>query len=666
VSLRILFADDSMTAQSMGKKILSEAGYEVVAVSNGAAAVKKIAEQKPDIIILDVYMPGYSGLEVCEKVRGSMDTLKTPVLLTYGKMEHYRPEDGHRVRADGVIVKPFEASDLLAIVKKLEERINRTPPRAEQPVLVEPAGSHEAEIEAAEPFVDLAEPARFGSAAQSTVEVPDHMAGSSAFGDLLNSEPAPSNSSPVVAEAVAAPPPPMPQRASVPEYEIPVSWRDEPEPEVRTEAPAPVVAAPEPVIQAVPVVAEFQPEASEPPPPPPPPPPVPELVVTHVAMPAEISEPAVVEPAQTQPPEEPIVATPEPAASSSSSGNHSGFAGARPMHIPVYQEPETPASSYEFMPTSTPAPREIEIPREPNLQERADDTTRKTVADAVDPGLMTTRQQFEWEQEQKARLEAAELAPVETMELRPAEVEPPSSDLQDISAEMVAHAPQAPAIELAPAPASETAAPPPPAPPLVELSETRISEDDFEARVAAAMAAYKAVGPDAPLGGYDEPEAEIVHTEAAHAEAFAASPVHKQATAEPEPPAPVEHEEIISHPSHDVAEPELQAEPAYSVPTFEYRPPISAPEPVKDLEPRTIAAASHPLDESTEMEMHPIDVGAAIHEASLPVVESAVNAAAAAGAGTDHQAIAQAVHRVMEKLKPELVEEILRELKSKP
>ncbi len=68
--LRILFADDSMTAQNMGKKILSEAGYDVVAVSNGAAAVKKIAEQKPDIIILDVYMPGYSGLEVCEKVRG--------------------------------------------------------------------------------------------------------------------------------------------------------------------------------------------------------------------------------------------------------------------------------------------------------------------------------------------------------------------------------------------------------------------------------------------------------------------------------------------------------------------------------------------------------------------------------------------------------------------
>src|SRR5579871_1346745 len=127
-----------MTAQNMGKKILSEAGYDVVAVSNGAAAVKKIAEQKPDIIILDIYMPGYTGLEVCDKVRASVDTLKTPVLLTVGKMEPYRAEDANRVKADGVIIKPFEASDLLAVVKKLEERVTpRTVALAEQTVRLE-------------------------------------------------------------------------------------------------------------------------------------------------------------------------------------------------------------------------------------------------------------------------------------------------------------------------------------------------------------------------------------------------------------------------------------------------------------------------------------------------------------------------------------------------
>src|SRR5260370_174339 len=132
----------------MGKKILTEAGYDVVAVSNGAAAVKKIAEQKPDIIILDVYMPGYSGLEVCEKVRGSIETLKTPVLLTVGKMEPYKPEEANRVRADGVIVKPFEASDLLAIMKKFEERISQA---AAAPPLVQRSVAGEGFDEAPEP-----------------------------------------------------------------------------------------------------------------------------------------------------------------------------------------------------------------------------------------------------------------------------------------------------------------------------------------------------------------------------------------------------------------------------------------------------------------------------------------------------------------------------------
>ncbi|PYX93464.1 MAG: hypothetical protein DMG67_04135, partial [Acidobacteria bacterium] len=125
-------ADDSATAQNMGKKILVEAGYEVVAVSNGAAAVKKIAEQKPDMIVLDVYMPGYTGLEVCERVKSAIETTKIPVLLTVGKMEHFLPEEGARVKADGVIVKPFEASDLLAAVQKLEQRLTSTNSRATQ------------------------------------------------------------------------------------------------------------------------------------------------------------------------------------------------------------------------------------------------------------------------------------------------------------------------------------------------------------------------------------------------------------------------------------------------------------------------------------------------------------------------------------------------------
>jgi len=120
---KILLADDSVTAQNMGRKILADAGYEVITVNNGSAALKKIAEQKPDLIILDVYMPGYSGLEVCQRLKDAPETARTPVLLTVGKLEPFKPEEAKRVRAEGFIVKPFEASELLSVLSKLEDRI---------------------------------------------------------------------------------------------------------------------------------------------------------------------------------------------------------------------------------------------------------------------------------------------------------------------------------------------------------------------------------------------------------------------------------------------------------------------------------------------------------------------------------------------------------------
>ncbi len=115
---KILLADDSVTAQNMGRKILADAGYEVITVNNGSAALKKIAELKPELIILDVYMPGYSGLEVCQRLKDSPETARIPVLLTVGKLEPFKPDEAKRVRAEGYIVKPFEASELLSALSQ--------------------------------------------------------------------------------------------------------------------------------------------------------------------------------------------------------------------------------------------------------------------------------------------------------------------------------------------------------------------------------------------------------------------------------------------------------------------------------------------------------------------------------------------------------------------
>ena len=120
---KILLADDSVTAQNMGRKILSEAGYEVLTVNNGSAALKKVAEHKPDLIVLDVYMPGYSGLEVCQRLKENRDTARIPILLTVGKLEPFKPDEARRVKADAYVVKPFEASELLTALTRLEDKI---------------------------------------------------------------------------------------------------------------------------------------------------------------------------------------------------------------------------------------------------------------------------------------------------------------------------------------------------------------------------------------------------------------------------------------------------------------------------------------------------------------------------------------------------------------
>ncbi len=120
---KILLADDSVTAQNMGRRILTEAGYEVITVNNGSAALKKIAEAKPDLIVLDVYMPGYGGLEVCQRIREAPETARIPVLLTVGKLEPFKADEARRVRADAFIIKPFEASELLTALTKLEDKI---------------------------------------------------------------------------------------------------------------------------------------------------------------------------------------------------------------------------------------------------------------------------------------------------------------------------------------------------------------------------------------------------------------------------------------------------------------------------------------------------------------------------------------------------------------
>jgi CheY-like chemotaxis protein len=118
---RILLADDSPHAQRMGERILSEEGYEVVTVSDGDSALIRLEDVDPDVVLADAIMPKRSGYEICQFIKMSPRHRRARVLVTIGALESLDDEMVKRVKPDGVLKKPFEASVLLATIKPLAD-----------------------------------------------------------------------------------------------------------------------------------------------------------------------------------------------------------------------------------------------------------------------------------------------------------------------------------------------------------------------------------------------------------------------------------------------------------------------------------------------------------------------------------------------------------------
>jgi len=122
---RILLVDDSPHAQRMGERILTDEGYEVVTVSNAESALVRMDDVDPDVVLADTVMPGRTGFEICQYLKMSPRHRHVRVILTAGVLEPLDEAHTHRVEADGILKKPFEASALLGAVKPLAEAATR-------------------------------------------------------------------------------------------------------------------------------------------------------------------------------------------------------------------------------------------------------------------------------------------------------------------------------------------------------------------------------------------------------------------------------------------------------------------------------------------------------------------------------------------------------------
>jgi CheY-like chemotaxis protein len=151
---KILVADDNSNVQKTVALALSELGVDVVAVNNGDAAVRKLADISPDLVLADIFMPVRNGYEVCEYIKKDSRFSHVPVVLLVGAFDPLDEREAQRVGADGILKKPFVPPDpLITMVKTLLERSG---------------GSHLAPVAASKPAVSVQ--AKFGGVTTAVKE----------------------------------------------------------------------------------------------------------------------------------------------------------------------------------------------------------------------------------------------------------------------------------------------------------------------------------------------------------------------------------------------------------------------------------------------------------------------------------------------------------------
>jgi diguanylate cyclase (GGDEF)-like protein len=118
----ILLADDDPGVSAVVKRALEPGGYEMLRVCSGAEALAAAALQTPDLILLDVKMPGISGWEVLARLREDAATRHTPVMMLTGCGETHDKVEGFGLGADDYVTKPFSVDELRARVFGLLRR----------------------------------------------------------------------------------------------------------------------------------------------------------------------------------------------------------------------------------------------------------------------------------------------------------------------------------------------------------------------------------------------------------------------------------------------------------------------------------------------------------------------------------------------------------------
>jgi DNA-binding response OmpR family regulator len=119
ISKKILLVDDSETILEMERMILQQDRYEVLTARDGEEGVTKALELKPDLILMDVIMPGLDGFAAVRRLREHPGTSRVPIVMVTSKAEAESMETGYESGCSDYIIKPIDRMELVAKVKNL-------------------------------------------------------------------------------------------------------------------------------------------------------------------------------------------------------------------------------------------------------------------------------------------------------------------------------------------------------------------------------------------------------------------------------------------------------------------------------------------------------------------------------------------------------------------
>src|SRR3569833_1504485 len=126
MAYKILVVDDEPNLVRMMELVLGSKGHQMIVAHNGEEALARVAEQKFDLILLDIMMPRVDGYEVVRRLRADPDYASIPIIMLSAKAQDADVEKGHEVGVNEYVTKPFSPPHLVEVVNKYLRRRTRS------------------------------------------------------------------------------------------------------------------------------------------------------------------------------------------------------------------------------------------------------------------------------------------------------------------------------------------------------------------------------------------------------------------------------------------------------------------------------------------------------------------------------------------------------------